>query len=120
MAQVELLQALTDMAPTRISDLAERLHLANSTISGLIGQMISRGLVLRQIDRADRRAAVVTLTEAGRERLTEWERVHEERIGQAFQQLPGADRHAIALALPALGRLTQLLGGAHVMAGASP
>lgn len=109
MAQVELLQTLADMAPARIGDLAERLHLASSTVSGLIAQMISSGLVRRQTNRADRRAAVVTLTPAGRARLVEWEQAHERHIGSAFEQLSAADRDAINLALPALDRLTQLL-----------
>jgi len=110
MAQVELLQTLAEMAPARIGDLADRLHLASSTVSGLIAQMISGGLVRRQTNRADRRAAVVTLTPAGRARLAEWEQAHQRRIGGAFEQLSSADREAIDLALPALRRLTELLG----------
>lgn len=109
MAQVELLLTLAEMAPARIGDLAERLHLANSTVSGLVAQMISAGLVRRQTNRADRRVAVVTLTPAGRGRLAEWEQAHQRRIGAAFGQLAGPDRDAINLALPALDRLTDLL-----------
>ncbi len=109
MAQVELLQILAEIAPARIGDLAERLHLASSTVSGLIAQMISGGLVRRQTNRADRRAAVVTLTPAGRARLSEWEHAHERRIGGAFDQLSAADRDAINLALPALQHLIALL-----------
>jgi hypothetical protein len=41
--------------------------------------------------------------------LTEWEQLHEQRIGQAYDQLPVPDRRAIRRALPALGRLTRLL-----------
>ncbi len=109
MAQVELLQTLAEAAPARVSDLAERLHLANSTVSGLIAQMIDTTLVQRQTDPDDRRAAVVTLTATGQAQLAEWEQAHEQRIGLALEQLPARDRHAIIEALPALGRLTQLL-----------
>jgi DNA-binding MarR family transcriptional regulator len=109
MAQVELLQSLNELAPARVGDLAERLHLANSTVSGLITQMISGGLVTREIDPDDRRAAVVTLTPAGRARLREWEQAHELRIGNALEGLGGGDRQAIRQALPALGRLTRQL-----------
>jgi DNA-binding MarR family transcriptional regulator len=109
MAQVELLQTLTELAPARVGDLAERLHLANSTVSGLISQMIASGLVTREIDPDDRRAAVVTLTPAGRARLDEWEQAHERRIRNAFEPLGGSDRKAIRQALPALGRLTRRL-----------
>ena len=109
MAQVELLQTLAEAAPARVSDLAERLRLANSTVSGLITQMIDSRLVQRQTDPDDRRAAVVTLTAAGQAQLAEWEQAHEQRIGLALEQLPAPDRHAIIQALPALARLTQLL-----------
>ncbi len=100
MAQVELLQTLAEAAPARVSDLAERLHLANSTVSGLIAQMIDSRLVQRQTDPDDRRAAVVTLTAAGQAQLAEWEQAHEQRIGLALEQLPAPDRHAIIQACP--------------------
>lgn len=109
MAQVELLQTLAELAPARIGDLAERLHLANSTVSGLIAQMISSGLVTRDTDLTDRRAAVVALTAAGQAQLVEWEQAHEQRIGTALDQLDARDRQAISRALPALGRLTRQL-----------
>jgi DNA-binding MarR family transcriptional regulator len=109
MAQVELLQILAEMAPARISDLAERLHLANSTVSGLIGQMIARDFVRRQTDAADRRAAVVTLTTAGQAQLAEWEQVLERRIALALGQLQEPERRAIRRALPALDRLSGML-----------
>jgi DNA-binding MarR family transcriptional regulator len=109
MAQVELLQTLAEAAPARVSDLAEQLHLANSTVSGLIAQMIDSRLVQRQTDPDDRRAAVVTLTAAGQAQLADWEQAHEHRIGLALEQLSAKDRQAIIQALRALARLTELL-----------
>ncbi len=95
MAQVELLQTLAEVAPARISDLAGRLRLANSTVSGLVAQMISSGLVQRQTDPADRRAAVVTLTPDGAAQLAQWEQAHERRIGVALERLSPADRQLV-------------------------
>jgi DNA-binding MarR family transcriptional regulator len=109
MAQVELLQTLSELAPARIGDLADRLHLASSTVSGVIAQMMDRGLVQRDTSPLDRRAAVVTLTPAGAEQLATWEQAHAQRIGRAFGQLDADDRNAIGLALPALARLTERL-----------
>lgn len=112
MAQVEVLQTLAESASSRISDVAERLHLANSTVSGLVAQMIHSGLVNRGTDPDDRRAAVVTLTAAGQSQLSAWERAHEERIGAALDQLDQRDRLAIGRALGALGRLAGRLSDA--------
>ncbi len=110
MAQVELLQVLGEHSPARISDLAARRRLAPSTVSGLIGQMISAGLVARDVDAADRRASVVTLTDAGREKLAAWTTAHERRIDAALGALDDDAREAIGNALPALFQLAENLG----------
>ncbi|WP_328828895.1 MarR family winged helix-turn-helix transcriptional regulator [Streptomyces sp. NBC_00252] len=102
MAQVELLQVLGEHSPARVSDLASRQRLAPSTVSGLIGQMITAGLVTRDVDAADRRASVVALTDAGCEKLAAWTTAHERRMDTALTALDDSDRAAIADALPAL------------------
>jgi len=109
MAQVEVLQSLADISPSRVNDMADRLHLAQSTVSGLIGQMMTAGLVRREIDSTDRRAAVVTLTEAGEQQLRAWEAAHVQWIQGALGRLSPADRSAISSSLPALRRLTDAL-----------
>jgi DNA-binding MarR family transcriptional regulator len=109
MAQVELMQSLADGPPARVHDIADRLHLAQSTVSGLVGHMMSSGLVTRDVDPADRRAAVVSLSDAGRRQLEAWERAHVQRIQAALARVDPGDRGAIAAALPALRRLTSAL-----------
>jgi len=110
MAQVELLQVLGEHSPARVSELATRQRLAPSTVSGLIGQMITAGLVVREVDPVDRRASVVTLTDAGREQLVAWTGAHERRMDAALAALADADRAALAAALPALFQLAENLG----------
>ncbi|MCX4549754.1 MarR family winged helix-turn-helix transcriptional regulator [Streptomyces sp. NBC_01387] len=109
MAQVELLQVLAEHSPTRISDVAARQRLANSTVSGLVGQMITSGLVARAVDPEDRRASVVTLTTAGRDQLKAWTDAHERRLATALATLDGPDRAAVGAALPALLRIAEQL-----------
>jgi DNA-binding MarR family transcriptional regulator len=110
MAQVELLQVLGEHTPARVGDLAQRQHLAASTVSGIIGQMMHAGLVAREVDPNDRRASVVTLTDAGREKLADWTRAHERRMDAALSTLNEADRTAIQAALPALSQIAAHLG----------
>jgi DNA-binding MarR family transcriptional regulator len=114
MAQVELMQSLAEDSPARITALAERLHLANSTVSGLVGQLMAGGLIDRGTDALDRRAAVVVLTDAGRATLVKWETAHERRIRSALANLGAEQRLAIDLAVPALGELAGLLAEASV------
>jgi DNA-binding MarR family transcriptional regulator len=109
MAQVELLQSLAESAPARVGDLASRLRLAPSTVSGLISQMITAGLVQRGTDPHDRRVAVVGLSEAGGRQLGEWNAAHQRRIARALADLEPAERAAIDGALPALSRLVDRL-----------
>lgn len=110
MAQVELLQVLGEHSPARIGDLALRQRLAASTVSGLIGQMMTSGLVAREVDPADRRASVVTLTDAGREQLAAWTQAHVRRLDAALNALDDSERAAVAAALPALFHLAEYLG----------
>jgi DNA-binding MarR family transcriptional regulator len=73
-------------------------------------KMITAGLVARDVDSADRRASVVTLTEAGREKLATWTTAHERRIDVALAALDDTERAAITNALPALFQLAENLG----------
>ena len=108
MAQIELLMALQDQ-PSRVGELAARLRLAGNTVSTLVQQLVEAGFVHRGPDPADRRVAVVTLTDAGSRQLADWDRAHQQRIGDALGELSGADRTAIRAALPALARLVDQL-----------
>ena len=109
MAQIELMQALSDRSPARVGDLAARQRLSTSTVSGLIGQLMSAGLVVRGTHADDRRVAVVELTEAGRRQLADWQSAHQRRIGAALERLEGAEQEAVAAALPALAKLVEYL-----------
>jgi DNA-binding MarR family transcriptional regulator len=109
MAQVELLQSLAESAPARVGDLAARLRLAPSTVSGLISQMIMSGLVERGTDAHDRRVAVVALSDGGSRQLREWNAAHQRRIAGALAELEPGERAAIDGALPALSRLVDRL-----------
>jgi DNA-binding MarR family transcriptional regulator len=105
MAQVELLMALADHAPAKIGRLASLQRLAPNTVSGIVQQLVESGLASRETDKDDRRVARVTLTEAGRRQLAEWQYAHERRIGSALDRLGPTDRDAIMAALPGLDRL---------------
>lgn len=109
LAQVEMLQTLAEASPARVSDLATRMRLATSTVSGLIGQMLALGLVERSIDPADRRQSAVTLSEPGKAQLADWQRAHELRLTAAVHGISDSDRAAISAALPALDRLVAQL-----------
>ncbi|MHB1651948.1 MAG: MarR family winged helix-turn-helix transcriptional regulator [Desulfitobacteriaceae bacterium] len=69
-SQIFLLRSLVNRGPSSISDLAENLNLANSTVSGIVDRLERDGFVMRVRDKADRRIVYVQLTERA-ERLKE-------------------------------------------------
>jgi DNA-binding MarR family transcriptional regulator len=104
-AQVELL-VLVDAEPAiGIAAAARSLHLAGNTVSTLVNQLVDAGLVLRETDPADRRAARLVLTEAGRARLARWRRARRRLVGEAMDRLPADEVTALGGALPALRHL---------------
>lgn len=108
-AQIEVLQSVRDAGAIRIGDLAVRLRLAQSTVSALASRLVSDGLLAREADSADRRAAVLELTDAGRRQLKDWDAAHRRRLAAALGALPLPERDAVISALPALERLVDAL-----------
>ena len=77
-----------DADGTRVSVLAERAQITNQSMGYLVDALEARGYVERKPDPADRRAALVVITDRGREQIiaarrqiAEIEREWEERIG---------------------------------------
>lgn len=108
-AQLELLRLVRERPGHRVQEAAEALGVAPNTVSTLVGQLESAGLVERRADPADRRAIRLHLTPAARARIARWRDRRQAIVGAAFAGLDEGDRQAIAAALPALDRLAELL-----------
>lgn len=109
MAQVELLQRLSESPGLRINDLAARHRLASNTVSTLVQQMVLRGYVLREPDPRDRRAVLLRLSDDGAAVLAGWRAAHERRISGALARLTPEQQAAVRAALPAFGELVSQL-----------
>ena len=109
MAQVEILQRLEDEPGLRVNDIADRHRLAKNTVSQLVQQLVTAGLVDRVADERDRRAVVLALTGEGHRHLHQWQQAHEQRFALALDRLPEPDRRAVLAAVPALRRLVEEL-----------
>ena len=109
MAQVELLQRLAEEPDLRVGDLAARHRLATNTVSNLVQQLVTAGLVERTPDPADRRAVTVRLTDDGSARLRDWAAAHERRLSAALDGLSRDDRRVILASLGPLARLVDRL-----------
>jgi DNA-binding MarR family transcriptional regulator len=65
--QFYALSALREQPELGMSELAEQLHLGNSSLSGVIDRMEKAGYVERKRSSTDRRSVTLHLTEEGRE-----------------------------------------------------
>ncbi|MFC5720674.1 MarR family winged helix-turn-helix transcriptional regulator [Streptomyces gamaensis] len=110
-AQAELLRLVTARPGIRVSAAADELCLAANSVSTLVNQLVRAGLLRRETDPDDRRAARLHPTPPCLERLRDWDArrsaLYHEHIGGLGPQ----DRAALQAALPALRRLAESLRG---------
>jgi DNA-binding MarR family transcriptional regulator len=106
-AQSELLRLAASRPGITVADAAQELRLAPNTVSTLVGKLTAAGLLTRSRDAQDARVALLTITEAARQRLAQWHDLRADLAGQALARLSPADRRALDAALPALFRLAE-------------
>ncbi|WP_410640295.1 MarR family winged helix-turn-helix transcriptional regulator [Amycolatopsis sp. lyj-346] len=108
-AQVELLRVVADHPGIGVAAAARELHLANNSVSTLVNQLADTGLLRREADPADRRAARLEITAAAAERMAAWRRARTGLVADALAELSEQDITAIGQALPALEKLMGIL-----------
>jgi len=104
-AQRELLLVVEAQPGIGVAAAAQALDLAGNSVSTLVNALVEAGLLARDSDPVDRRAAKLTLTDAARHRLAAWRAARATLIGRALDRAGPADLAAIEAALPALRRL---------------
>ncbi|AYY12784.1 MarR family transcriptional regulator [Actinobacteria bacterium YIM 96077] len=102
-----LLGAFLDAGDIRAGDLAEHFGLDKSTVSRQVAQLESLGLVERVAVPEDRRARLIRITEAGRDRVHRLRAARAQWLFDALQPWPADDVDRFA---ELLGRLNEVLG----------
>jgi DNA-binding MarR family transcriptional regulator len=87
-----VLAKLASLAPIRLSDLAIALELDPSTVSRHIKTLWHAGFVGRESDPGDRRAALLTPTEAGHQALEASRSLRLQALADSMAGWPEADR----------------------------
>jgi DNA-binding MarR family transcriptional regulator len=105
-AQLEFLSCLAENPGARPGQLARMLRLAPSSVATLVNVLAREQLIERSGGVADRRTAVLSLTTGGTSVVTSWQQVNARIITDALARLDEASRATLALALPALSKLT--------------
>jgi DNA-binding MarR family transcriptional regulator len=106
---VSTLGRLGRQGPLRLTALALREGNSQPSMTQLIQRLERQGLVSRRADPGDRRAALVSITDAGRKRIDERRRIRRARLAALLETLSIEERQALALsskvALPIVRRL---------------
>ena len=102
--QARALQVVGELDGPRLGVVAERLRIAPRSATEVIDGLEERGLVVRGADPGDRRATCVSLTDAGREVLSEVTAARLDTGAEHFATLSATERATLAALLTKLDR----------------
>lgn len=108
-AQLEFLSCLAENPAARPGQVARLLRLAPSSVATLVNSLVRNGLIVRAGGVADRRTAVLDLTQAGRAVLVDWQRLNAQILAVALRAVPASGRRSLTSSLPALRQLTSAI-----------
>lgn len=94
----QLLRAFDGMT---LSDVSKRMMVSNGNVTGLVERLVESGHVVRRTSRTDRRAQVISLTEAGRREFLAMAAEHEEWIAE---MVSGLDSEEMETLMTLLGK----------------
>lgn len=99
---VALLHDMAASGPSRARDIAENVNLDQSTVSRHLVGLQARGYVSKGIDPEDRRATLLTITEAGLSELQRQVAIRVDLVRSATQGWSEADRANLTLLMKRL------------------
>ncbi|MEV0630947.1 MarR family winged helix-turn-helix transcriptional regulator [Nonomuraea wenchangensis] len=102
---------LERLGPRRLTELAAIEGVTQPAMTQLVSRLEREAMAERLPDPDDGRVVLVAVTQHGRAELARRRAVQAKRLAELLAELPEADRAAIAAALPALERLTDLAYG---------
>lgn len=105
---LSVLDTLAVSGPKRLTELVRTEQISQPGLTQLVTRLERDGLVERRPDPADGRAALVHITDAGREIGRARHEDLARHLIPLIARLTSAERQAIAAALPALTRLAEL------------
>lgn len=104
-ARLSALSVVVFGGPIRISDLARAEQVRTPTITPIVAALEAAGLVTREADESDARAALLRATPKGARLMAEGRARRVARLASELRALSPADRAALAAAAGILERL---------------
>jgi DNA-binding MarR family transcriptional regulator len=106
LSQWSALVAVESAGRMRIGDLAAHEHVSPPTATRLVASLERERLLRREVDDEDRRSALVSLTEAGRQALAELRRKRTEALAARLAELSPDDLDRLTRGLSVLEQLS--------------
>jgi DNA-binding MarR family transcriptional regulator len=103
LTQRRVLRQLRD-GPRSAGDIAAGLAISSPSLTRLLAKLEERGLLVRSLDRADRRRVLVELTDQGRGALADHRVFADSPLAQAARRLSPSRQETLAQLLSALVR----------------
>jgi DNA-binding MarR family transcriptional regulator len=107
MSQTKAMYLVLASGPMRMSELAHRLGVTNSTATGQVDRLVELGLLARHEDPADRRQVVVTATDHGAEILERFRELNSRRMREMLARISADDLPTVERALLILDAAVQ-------------
>lgn len=108
LTSVATLSTLVRRGPRRVTELAASEGVAQPSMTALVTSLEREGLVERRADPRDKRAALVTITERGRDYVANRRRVGAGLVSSTLTELSDDERTALADAVGALRRVREI------------
>jgi DNA-binding MarR family transcriptional regulator len=105
----ELLRLAASRPGISVAEAARELRLAPNTVSTMVGDLATQGLISRGRSSADARTVRLNATGRARQRLAQWRDLRAELTARALSELPACDQAALGAAIPALVHLAERL-----------
>jgi DNA-binding MarR family transcriptional regulator len=106
-SQAAALATVEHHGPLTPSELATCERISRPTATKVLGNLVAAGLVERTPDPGDRRSALVSVTQAGRERLNRMRRRKDAYLSEWLSGLSASDRATLVRAATILEKLPE-------------
>jgi DNA-binding MarR family transcriptional regulator len=103
--QIACLLALYEEGPSSISQIAKKIMVRGSTLTGIIGRLEQKGLVVRIRESMDRRIITIKLTEAGQKLAQNAPPIIQPKIVDGLRQLAEDEGELIIQSLEKLAQM---------------
>lgn len=114
-ARLFVLKAVAETPSASLSDVADRTHTHQSSVSAVVKRLVEAGLLSRRRSADDARQHALTVTARGQRLLSKAPHAAQDRLIGAIDALPAAQRRLLGATLSRLAEATNLTSGAPQM-----